>query len=215
MTPYIYKILHKPSGRYYIGSQYGKNSDPNNLWKTYITSSKYIKELIATTGKDSFEIIKIVPREDAREYEAKLLKRLYNFFGKEKFLSIMINRNISPGILLTDDIISKANKKRKISNSLAAKKMLKNGNHNFQIYKAGDKEHVRELRSKRMIGNTFGSIRKITDEFREKQSNGAKGNTNVRGTKWWTNGIVNKRSKECPDGFYLGTTKRNANDKVE
>ena len=81
----------------------------------------------------------------------------------------MINRNISPGILLTDETISKANKKRKVSNSLAAKEMLKNGNHNFQIYKAGDKEHVRELRSKRMIGNTLGSIRKITDEFREKR----------------------------------------------
>ena len=57
MNPYFYKIKHLPSGKYYIGSQYGKNSDPSNLWNSYTTSSKYVQELIESTGKDSFRII--------------------------------------------------------------------------------------------------------------------------------------------------------------
>ena len=53
------------------------------------------------------------------------------------------------------------------------------------------------------------SKKRITDEYRKKQSDGAKGNTNVKGYKWWTNGEINKRSKSCPgERFYLGTKKR-------
>jgi len=208
MTPYIYKIKHIPSGRYYIGSQYGKNADPENFWSSYVTSSKYVQQLITEDGLDSFMVVKVAPRHDAREYESKLLRRIYRRFGKEKFLNTMINRNIAPGILLTDEIIAKANVKRAVSNSIAAKRLLEKNAHNFQKFKAGDLEHVRQQRSERMIGNNLGSLKEITDEYRNKQALGAAGNTNVRGTKWWTNGIINKRSKECPgDGFILGTVK--------
>ena len=59
-----------------------------------------------------------------------------------------------------------------------------------------------------MKGNNYGSFRKMTDELKSKLSEKSKGNTNVRGTKWWTNGLINKRSRECPgEGFKLGTTK--------
>lgn len=209
MQPYFYKIYHKPTGKYYIGSQYGKYSDPRKFWKTYTTSSKYIQSLIEEYGKDSFEVLNIKIRNDARDYEGKLLKRLYRYFGKEKFIQIMINRNISPGILLTKEMINKANIKRKVSNSLSAKRLLERGIHNFQKYKAGDLDHVRKKRSDRMIGNKLGSMKNITDEYRKKQAEGSKGNMNVRGTKWWTDGVSNKRCKDCPgDGFYLGTTKR-------
>lgn len=204
MNPYFYKIKHIPSGRYYVGSQYGKNSDPKKFWDSYMTSSKYIKQMISESGKNSFVIIKIVERADAREYECRLLKRLYNFFGKEKFLEIMINRNISPGILLTDEIISKANEKRKISNSISAKKLMSEGRHNFQKQKSGEMIHVKESRSKRMKNNNYGSLRKITQELIDKLSEKSKGNTNVRGTKWWYNEElkIKKRCKDCPgDGW--------------
>lgn len=208
MIPYIYKLKHIPTGKYYIGSQYGKNSNPKNLWNTYTTSSKYVQQLIEEDGIDSFIVIRVIPRVDAREYESKLLKRLYKKLGKDRFLEIMINRNVAPGILLTDEIIAKANIKRKSSCSIAAKKLIEQHNHNFQKFKAGEMEHVRKLRSERMIGNNLGSTRKITDEYRNKQALGATGNTNVRGTKWWNNGIINKRSRECPgDGFILGIMK--------
>ena len=59
MTPYFYKILHKNTGKIYVGSQYGKNSDPKNLWKSYFSSSVYVKKLIEEYGIESFEILTI------------------------------------------------------------------------------------------------------------------------------------------------------------
>jgi hypothetical protein len=213
MKPYFYLIKHKTSNMYYAGSQYGKNSNPNDLLKTYLTSSKKVKKIIENDGIDSFEIEYIDIRSDAREYEQKYLMEMYKKYGREKFLSIYLNRNLSPGILLTDEIIQKANEKRKISNSISAKKLFEDGRHNFQIKNAGTCEHVRKMRSERMKGNKLGSLRNMTDELKNKIANGAKGNTNVRGTKWWTNGLINKRSKECPGKeFVLGTTK---NRKIE
>jgi hypothetical protein len=209
MNPYYYLIRHKPSGKLYAGSQYGKNSDPNNLWETYFTSSKLVKELIEKDGVDSFEIEYIDCRTDAREYEQKYLMTMYEKYGRENFLDRFLNRNLSPGILLTEEIINKANKKRKISNSLSAKKLLEKGKHNFQhCVNPSTLEHNRKKSSERMQGNNYGSLRQMTNELKEKLAEKSKGNTNVRGTKWWTNGIINKRSKECPgNGFILGTTK--------
>jgi hypothetical protein len=198
MNPYFYKIKHLPSGKYYIGSQYGKNSDPSNLWNSYTTSSKYVQELIESTGKDSFRIIKCVARLDAKEYEAKFLKRLYKFFGKYKFLSVMINRNVAPGILLTPETIKKANAKRKVSNSIAAKKLFKEGRHNFQKKPASQCPHVRKLKSDSMMGNNYGSFRNITEELKKVLSEKSKGNTNVRGTKWWYNESTGNK-KRCID----------------
>ena len=208
MKPYFYKIKHLNTGKYYVGSQYGKNSDPTKFWKTYFTSSKVVKSIIHLDGIESFQIIEIIERNDAREYERRYLKKCFGMLGRQKFLSIFLNRNIAPGILLTKDIIEKANIKRKISNSLSAKRLMNEGRHNFQIKNAGECNHVRKQRSIRMQGNNLGSKRLMTDELKQKLAEKSKGNTNVRGTKWWTNGTINKRSKECPgENFKLGTTK--------
>lgn len=210
MNPYYYAIKHKPTGKLYIGSQYGKNSDPNNLLKTYFTSSKLVKKLMEKDGVDSFEIEYIDCRPDAREYEQKTLMELYEKCGREVFLQNYLNRNLSPGILLTEEIIEKANgpEKRKKC-SLSAKKLFEEGRHNFQLNpNPSTFEENRKKSSKRMKGNNYGSFRQMTDELKKKLAEKSKGNTNVRGTKWWTNGIVNKRSKECPgQGFILGTNK--------
>lgn len=214
MQPYYYAIRHKKTGKIYIGSQYGKNSNPDNLLKTYFTSSKIVKDLIQKDGVDSFEICYIESRDDAREYEQKSLLELYKSYGREDFLNKYLNRNLSPGILLTEEIIQKANEKRKISNSVAAKKLLEEGRHNFQLKNASTFEHVRKASSERMKGNNYGSLRKVTTELKQKLSEKSKGNTNVKGTKWWNNGLVNRRSKECPgEDFILGTIKENTNGK--
>lgn len=64
--PYTYLIRHKPSGLLYHGSRTSKTCDPSELLKTngYKTSSKIVKELIATDGLDSFEILNIEVWED-------------------------------------------------------------------------------------------------------------------------------------------------------
>lgn len=208
MNPYFYKIQHKPTGKIYIGSQYGKNSDSKNLLNDYFTSSKSVKRLMEQDGTESFVILLIDERLDAREYEQKYLLETYYEIGRDRFLNEYLNRNLSPGILLTKDIIDKANKKRKVSNSLSAKKLLEEGRHNFQINKGITLDHVKKLRSQRMIGNKLGSLRKITDELKNKLSEKSKGNTNVRDTKWWNNGEQRRRSKTSPgegwkEGFQI------------
>jgi len=204
MKPYYYLIRHKPSGKLYAGSQYGRNSDPNNLLETYFTSSKLVKDLIEKDGVDSFEIEYIDCRPDAREYEQKYLMMMYEKYGREKFLDKFLNRNLSPGILLTEEIIAKANEKRKISNSISAKKLIEEGRHNFQhCVNAGTLEHNRKKTSERMKGNNYGSLREMTDELRNKLAEKSKGNTNVRGTVWVVNN-EGKRKRVLPNNIPEG-----------
>lgn len=211
MKPYFYKIQEVTTGKYYVGCQYGKNSNSNNLWNTYFTSNQYI----ISQPKENFKIVKIIQRQDAREYERRYLRKCYSILGKEKFLEHMINRNLAPGILNTKESIERGNIKRRVSNSIAALKRIENGTHNFQLnkYEHSDawKDKIKlRMKSDKNPGKNPETIKKrITDEYRKKQSDGAKGNTNVKGYKWWTNGEINKRSKSCPgERFYLGTKKR-------
>ena len=211
MKPYFYKIQEVTTGKYYVGCQYGKNSNSNNLWNTYFTSNQYI----ISQPKENFKIVKIIQRQDAREYERRYLRKCYSILGKEKFLEHMISRNLAPGILNTKESIERGNIKRRVSNSIAALKRIENGTHNFQLnkYEHSDawKDKIKlRMKSDKNPGKNPETIKKrITDEYRKKQSDGAKGNTNVKGYKWWTNGEINKRSKSCPgERFYLGTKKR-------
>jgi hypothetical protein len=196
MIPYFYKLKHKKTGKYYVGSQYGKTSNPDNLWVNYFTSSKIVNSLINEDGKESFDIVEVKPRSDAREYEQRYLLKAYYLLGRERFVELFLNRNLSPGILLTEEIIQKANKKRKISNSISAKKLMEEGRHNFQLNHSSNFPHVKDLCSERMRGNNYGSKRKMTTELKNKLAEKSKGNTNVRGTKWWYNTIT-KEKRRC------------------
>jgi len=206
MKPYFYKIREIKTGKIYVGCQYGRNSDPEKLFVSYFTSNQYIKSKPVT----DFMIEKIIVRSDARDYERRYLSKCYRILGKKKFLDKMINRNLAPGILNTKETIEKANVKRKISNKISANKLVAAGTHNFlhQPNPSWKKEN-RDKISKRMRGNKLGALREITPELRAKLSEKSKGNTNVKGYKWWTNGSINKRSKESPgEEFYQGTTKK-------
>ena len=48
----------------------------------------------------------------------------------------------------------------------------------------------------------------MSEETRKKISEANKGNKNVRGTRWFNNGKISKRAKECPDGFVPGRIKK-------
>ena len=43
--PYFYKIIHKLTGKYYVGSQYGKTANKENFFASYFTSSQTIKNM--------------------------------------------------------------------------------------------------------------------------------------------------------------------------
>ena len=205
MNPYYYHIKHKPTGKIYIGSQYGVKSDPKNLLKTYFTSSKKVKELIEKDGVNSFEIVYIDARTDAREHEQKCLMEIYTNLGRDKFLEQYLNRNLSPGILLTEEMIEKANGPAKRRNcSLSAKRLIEEGRHNFQLNpNPSYKEENRKKSSERMKGNNYGSFRDVTVELKQKLAEKSKGNTNVRGTIWIVN-AEGKRKRVKPDNIPEG-----------
>jgi hypothetical protein len=194
MKPYFYKIKEKQTGKIYVGCQYGVKSDPANFWVTYFTSNKYVK----SQPKNAFNVVLVKERHDAREYEKRYLQKCYRLLGRERFIELLINRNIAPGILNTPESILKANIKRKISNSIAAKKRVANGTHNFILNPHIPTKEERDRSSKRMKGNQFAKLMVRDEEYRKKQATNSKGNKNVRGKKWWNNGSQRKRSKECP-----------------
>ncbi len=49
--PYTYIIGWSLYNKYYYGVRYAKNCNPNDLWKTYFTSSKYVKEFRNNHGE--------------------------------------------------------------------------------------------------------------------------------------------------------------------
>ena len=78
-TYYTYFLYHVPTKKKYYGVQYSDRANPENLWKTYFSSSTKVHELIQEYGKDSFlyEVRKIFSTpEDAFHWEQRVLKKL-------------------------------------------------------------------------------------------------------------------------------------------
>ena len=96
--PYTYIIKCVPEGIYYYGVRYAKNCSPSDLWVTYFTSSKYVKNLIDKYGKECFifEIRKIFNDElSARSWESTVLRRM-NVVTRSDFINKTDNKSISP-----------------------------------------------------------------------------------------------------------------------
>lgn len=222
MKPYFYKIQEKSTGLYYVGCQYGKNSHPNNFWKTYFTSCKYV----LSKDKDSFRIIYIKERVDAKSYEQRYLSRVYRRLGREKFCSLFINRNLSPGILLEGTALENLkNSLKKAWESPArrelhlehCKRMKETGVYDKRIGVDPFSEEIKQQISKRMKSNNpmngdeckkrhKNSVN--TKEEIERRRKVATGNTYTKGTKWYNNGVVSRMFKETPsEEWFLGRLK--------
>lgn len=55
-TPYTYLITFLPTGQKYYGSRTKRGCHPSDLWNSYFTSSKTVRQLIEQHGKDAFEV---------------------------------------------------------------------------------------------------------------------------------------------------------------
>lgn len=96
--PYTYFIIHKPSKLKYYGVRFAKGCNPKDLWKTYWTSSKYVKALIQKDGPESFFVEirkKFADVSLARNWEHRVLKKL-NVVNREDFLNKTDNKSIKP-----------------------------------------------------------------------------------------------------------------------
>jgi hypothetical protein len=76
--PYTYVIGWSKQKKYYYGVQFGKSAHPDNLWKTYFTSSKNVKKFVENYGDpDIIEIRKTFSTSSkAREWETKAIQRM-------------------------------------------------------------------------------------------------------------------------------------------
>jgi len=77
-TPYTYLIGWSKHNKFYYGLRHGVGCHPNELWKTYYTSSKYVKEFRELNGEpDIIQIRKIfISKEKACLWEHRVLKKM-------------------------------------------------------------------------------------------------------------------------------------------
>ena len=76
--PYTYLVGWSDTGMYYYGVRYASNANPDELWKSYFTSSKHIQHFRAKHGEpDIIEVRQIFDCVDrARAWEHKVLRRI-------------------------------------------------------------------------------------------------------------------------------------------
>lgn len=75
---YTYRLKWSNTNMNYYGVRYAKNCKPSDLWNTYFTSSKHVKNYVKQYGDpDIIEIRKEFDSiNEARNWENKVLKRL-------------------------------------------------------------------------------------------------------------------------------------------
>lgn len=99
-TPYTYRIGWAQTGMNYYGVRYAKNCRPSDLFVSYFTSSKHVKNYIKQHGiPDIIEIRKIFTSEtrivDAQTYEHRVLKKL-KASARPDYLNRTDNKSIAP-----------------------------------------------------------------------------------------------------------------------
>lgn len=98
MKAYTYLLHFVPENKYYYGVRYAVGCSKDDLFKTYFTSSKVVKELLLKHGKESFkfEIRKeFETTEKAMIWESKVLRRMH-VTKNDKFLNKTDNSAIDP-----------------------------------------------------------------------------------------------------------------------
>lgn len=78
-TPFTYVVKFKPTGQIYYGSRTKQGCQPTDLWTSYYTSSKVVRQLIDEHGKDAFEVEirkTFSTKEQALLWEHRVLRRV-------------------------------------------------------------------------------------------------------------------------------------------
>ena len=95
--PYTYFLARSTTGMKYYGVRYAKNCDPSDLWHSYKTSSKHVKNHVFLYGDpDIVEVRKTFNSiKSAQKWEHKVLKRL-RVVTRSDYLNRTDNHSISP-----------------------------------------------------------------------------------------------------------------------
>lgn len=97
MMPYTYLIGWSKQNRFYYGARWAKDCHPEDLWRTYFTSSSHVKKFRQEYGEpDIVQIRKMFTDIDqCRLYEQRTLRRL-NVLYDNKWLNKNINGRFLP-----------------------------------------------------------------------------------------------------------------------
>jgi len=87
-VPFVYLIGWSEYDTYYYGVRYASGCNPDDLWKSYFTSSKYVKQFVQKFGDpDIIKIRKVFDNKNkARLWEEKVLRRI-KAVSNTKFLN--------------------------------------------------------------------------------------------------------------------------------
>jgi len=197
---YIYKITCLKNNRYYIGMH-----STDNLNDGYFGGGKRIKNSVKKHGKDAHrkEILEFFEnRELLIEAERKIVN--YDLLQDPLCMNLSLGGNV---VILYGERNGFFGKKRTDEHSRKMEEGFRK--------KMDDVEYVKRI-SKRIsevnrLGNTFRG-KKHTEEVKSrigiKNSESQKGFKNSQyGTRWITNGIVNKKIKgadSIPEGWKFG-----------
>lgn len=90
--PYTYLIGWSKHNVFYYGARWAKDCSPNDLWKTYFTSSKHVKKFRDLHGEpDIIQIRKIFEdSKTAKIWEERVLRRM-NVINDSRFLNKNVN----------------------------------------------------------------------------------------------------------------------------
>lgn len=185
--PYTYYVKWSSTGVWYYGCEYAqitKTANPSNLWKTYFTSSKSVKEYRELNGEP--DILKITKTfsfgEEALLWEGKFLDRIN---AKDNPLSL--NGHNSDLLYFKPKIVSR--KTRSIQSKQRKKRKWWN---NGEISLHAEFCPGPDFERGRILENNPGAY--LGGEVNKLK-------------RWYTNGkesIFIFKDSDIPDGFYEG-----------
>lgn len=95
--PYTYLIGWPEHNKWYYGVRFAKNCNPNDLWVTYKTSSKYVASFVNDYGDPTVILVRktFTAITAARNWEEKVLRRL-KVITEDKWLNKSTVKAIDP-----------------------------------------------------------------------------------------------------------------------
>lgn len=184
MKPYTYLIGWKQHDVWYYGVRFAKNCDPDELWVTYFTSSKHVKEFRCIYGEPDVIQVRMHCRTKqlASNIERKVLLRIKRSGNWNKWLNKGIagahygphtpEAKLKMSLCQVGRVYKKRNQETydKISKALTGKSLSEE--HKLSISKShfGNKRSLQHKQniSKGLLGG------KRSDETKTKMSNSAK-----------------------------------------
>jgi hypothetical protein len=196
-TPFTYVVKFKPTGQIYYGSRTKQGCQPTDLWNSYYTSSKLVRQLIAEHGRDAFEVEirrTFQTKEAALLWEHRVLRRVDAAHNPRWLNKNNGDRKFFGGRAFAGKKHTEDARRRMAINSSGPKNPNWGG-------KAFTEESRRKLSEAR---KGFKESPEIIEAKRQRML--GENNPNYGKTfAWWNDGTRNKLVEQCPgEGWVRG-----------